>query len=205
MELEPLPKLLQRLRDERRMTQRDLAIDAGFSTEVISKIESGRGGWAPRTARWVLKALAKKYPVTEREAHDFLVQSEVTISIAGRLPADEFIELAEQGMIRGIGKGVREEHPTSRGRELDHLIATVGEDAAIRALRSLADILGRANEPALPNAAELNIIAPPVQRLTPEGVPYVEEVIRTVAPAPPSPPSAAGEVSSAKHSRRKRG
>ena len=200
--MEPLARLLQRLRIERRLTQRDLAIESGFSDEVIAKIEGERGGWSPRTARWVLTALARKLPITEREAHDFLVQSNVTISIGGRLPNDEFESLVAQGLIRGLGKAAAAPVPerASLSEEISRLIADVGEEAAAKALRCLAEILGASPKP---ETVSTTLRSTPIQRRTPDGVPYVEQIIAQTLE--PSPTAKSAEVSSTPHRRKKRG
>jgi transcriptional regulator with XRE-family HTH domain len=207
--VEELSELVRRLRTQRGLTQQELAQKAEYSVELVRRVEQGRDKFSIAKARDTLEILGLLRPLTETEAHDFLVQCDVTISIGGRLPNDEYIRLVEKKQVFGPTNWSR---PTTAAYAdvasqhlhalLDLLIAVIGVDKATEAVRSMMAI---ANVPAPASPATgpaLNLIAPPVQRHTPDGKPYIEQIIRTVTPAPS--PATIADVSSAKPHRRKR-
>lgn len=183
--METLGGLLRSLREKRRMTQRELALAAGFSDDVIAKVEQDRRLWSPRTARSVLQALAKKEPLTTDQAVRFLRLSDLLPDGPG-LPAELHDELVEQGVIRGVAGPAAAgaaSAPPSVGALVDQALAAFGPEYVAAVLRLL---LARPSTPAAESEPRLlNVVSPPVQRPG-----YVEQTIRTFEhlPAPASPP-----------------
>lgn len=190
--MEPLPALLRRLRESRRLTQLELANAAGYTSQVIANAEQGRRIWKPGTGRHVLRALAHKDPVTEIEAHDFLVQSRATESIAGRLPVDVHLQLIHEGIVQDPSAHRTRPVELSPPAAVDLLIReamnTLGPERfelVLRAMLSIATV-PPATEPTAadpPDPLSLETVSPPRKR--PDG--HIEQVFTQTRARPLSP------------------
>lgn len=99
---------------------------AGITADTLAKMEQGAARkWEQRTALGVYHALSRVVPLTEAEAHDYLVQNELTPGLhgtsphavfppPGRLPDDEYIRevAANRVVYAGSDRAQRPPLPT---------------------------------------------------------------------------------------------
>ena len=101
MDIAALADLVKQLRIDRGLTQRELSDEAGYTTEVISRIEQARSMWSNSAAVAFAKALAKHHKLSATQALAFFKNSGMTPPEAKKLPDALFVRLLDMKIIDG--------------------------------------------------------------------------------------------------------
>lgn len=173
---EVLGALVARLREERGLTQRQLANRATCDPETIARVEQGRGRWNRRTARAVYFALRKAQKISPQDAIAYLKGTGLVSQDAEGIP-DHLAPASSPADSRSQSRETAHEF-------LDRLLDRHGAQQVLTLLRAVLTMSRHAAQhppPALRVVAKADA-SPPQRRLvsqhegvTDHGVPYVDE------------------------------